>query len=51
VGQVALAMLVWNVREEGGMGWPGGLVAFALFGALAVALWRYGRRSPSPAPA
>lgn len=57
VGQVALAMLVWNVREEGGRGWPGGLAAFALFGALAVALWRYGSRgsradrSASSAPA
>jgi hypothetical protein len=49
--QVAIGMLVWNVREESGMGWPGGLVAFALFVALAVALWRYGSRAPSSAPA
>ncbi len=48
VGQIALGMLVWNLRDERGAG-PLGLVAFAIFAAIAVLLWRYGRRAPSPA--
>ena len=39
-GQVALAMLVWNVVDERGGGWPAGLVAGALFLVPTVALWR-----------
>jgi hypothetical protein len=38
--QVAIGMLVWNLRDERGLGLLG-LAAFALFGALALALWRY----------
>ncbi len=38
--QVVIAMLVWNVVNENGRGWVGGLVAAALFAVPAVALWR-----------
>jgi short-subunit dehydrogenase len=39
--QVAIGMLVWNVGQVGGSrGWLGGLVAFALLGIVALALWR-----------
>ena len=47
VAQVALAMLVWNLREEDGGGWIMGLGAFAIFAALAVALWRARPRAAS----
>jgi hypothetical protein len=49
VAQIAVGMLVWNWLDERGAG-AVGLVAFVLFAALAVLLWRYGRRAPSPAP-
>jgi hypothetical protein len=32
-------MLVWNVLDARG-GWIGGVIAAALFGLLAIALWR-----------
>jgi hypothetical protein len=38
--QVVIAMLVWNVVNENGRGWIGGLVAAALFAVPTVALWR-----------
>ncbi len=48
-GQMAIGMLVWNVLyPELGGGWRVGVPALLVFGALAVALWRYGRRAPSP---
>jgi hypothetical protein len=49
VTQMAIAMLVWNVLyPELGGGWAAGVPAFLVFATLAVALWRYGRRAPSP---
>jgi hypothetical protein len=40
-GQVAIGMLVWPILYvEGVGGWIFGLVAFAVFGALTLALWR-----------
>lgn len=39
VGQIAVGMLVWNVIDARGR-WVGGIIAAALFGLLAVALWR-----------
>jgi hypothetical protein len=42
--QVVIAMLVWNVVNEHGRGWPAGLFAAALFAVPAVALWRSRRR-------
>jgi hypothetical protein len=38
--QVAVGMLVWNLRElEGGSAWVAGIAAFIPFAALARALW------------
>jgi hypothetical protein len=49
--QVAIGMLVWNVLyPELGGGWPVGVAGLLVFGALAVALWRYGRRVSSSSP-
>ncbi|MBW2235224.1 MAG: hypothetical protein JRG85_07440 [Deltaproteobacteria bacterium] len=49
IAQVAIGVLVWNVLyPELGGGWPVGVPALLVFGALAVALWRYGRRVASP---
>jgi len=39
-GSVAVGMLVWSLRDPRGPGLLVGLVPFAAFGALAVALWR-----------
>jgi uncharacterized protein len=40
VGQIAIAMLVWNVVYVGGVGgWLAGLVSGAVFAGLARALW------------
>ena len=50
VAQVAVGMLVWNLRDVQGAGWVGGSVAALLFGALAVALWRARNRFAAPAP-
>lgn len=47
VAQVAVAMLVWNLREEDGGGWIMGLGAFAIFAALSVSLWRARPRAAS----
>jgi hypothetical protein len=48
VGQIAVGMLIWSLRDERGS--PAvGCVAFVLFAAVAVVLWRYGRRASSPA--
>ena len=38
--QVAIGALVWNLRDDRGHGWLGGLPVFAGCMALAVALWR-----------
>jgi short-subunit dehydrogenase len=38
VAQIAVAALVWNVVYQ--RGWVGGVVAFAVIGAVALALWR-----------
>jgi hypothetical protein len=40
LGQVAIGMLVWNVREPQGGGWLLGAGIAALFTVAAVALWR-----------
>jgi hypothetical protein len=40
VAQIAIGMLVWCVRDERGPGVVAGLVAFAVFAALAWLLWR-----------
>jgi hypothetical protein len=42
--QVAVGMLVWNLRDERGMGLLGGLAAGAPFALLTVVLWRARRR-------
>jgi hypothetical protein len=50
--QVAVGMLVWNViYPERGGGWLVGGAGLVAFGALAVGLWRYGRRASSSSPA
>jgi hypothetical protein len=49
VGQVAIGMLVWSVRDPRGAGWLGGAAVAALFAALAVALWRARGRFADPA--
>jgi len=38
--QIAIGMLVWNVVDPRGSGWPAGLIAGALFMIPTVALWR-----------
>lgn len=38
--QVSVAMLVWNVVDPRGGGWPAGLLGAVLFAVPAVALWR-----------
>ena len=48
--QVVIAMLVWNVINDNGRGWLGGLVAAALFAVPAVALWRARPVFSQPAP-
>ena len=41
VGQIAFAMLVWNVAYVGGVrGWLAGLLSATVFGGLAHTLWR-----------
>ncbi|MFQ5513861.1 MAG: hypothetical protein ACE5FG_05435 [Myxococcota bacterium] len=40
VVQIAVGMLVWNLRDPRGLGLPGGLASLALFGIPAVALLR-----------
>jgi hypothetical protein len=40
VGQVSLAMLIWNVADPRGAGWLVGLLGGALFAVPTVALWR-----------
>jgi hypothetical protein len=42
--QVAFGMLVWNLRDERGLGIAGGMASAAPFALLAVALWRERRR-------
>ena len=44
VGQVAVGMLVWNVLDDRGQGYLGGLFMALPFLALAVALWRSRQR-------
>jgi hypothetical protein len=39
-GQVALAMLVWNVINVNGRGWLAGGLTAAVFAAPMIALWR-----------
>ena len=39
VGQIAIGMLVWNLTDERGGGWPAGLISGAVFAVLAVWLW------------
>jgi hypothetical protein len=39
VAQIAIGMLVWSLRDERGSPVMG-VIVFALFGALAVAVWR-----------
>ena len=38
--QVTLSMLVWNLLDPRGGGWPAGLVAAAVFLLPTIALWR-----------
>ncbi len=40
VAQIAVAMLVWNLRVGDGQGWFSGLIAAAVFMAPTIALWR-----------
>ena len=40
VAQVALSMLVWNLVDDRGAGWPVGIAAMAVFMLPAIALWR-----------
>jgi hypothetical protein len=42
--QVAVGMLIWNLRDERGMGVLGGLASGIPFALLAVALWLEQRR-------
>jgi len=39
-GQIAVGMLVWNLRDPRGAGLAGGAVTAAVFVMLTVALWR-----------
>jgi hypothetical protein len=51
VAQIAVGMLVWNLRDPRGGGWIMGALAAALFAMLAIALWRArGRFGASTAP-
>ena len=47
--QVVIAMFVWNVISPHGRGWPGGLIAAAIFALPMVALWRARARFASAA--
>ena len=40
VVQIAIAMLVWNLIDERGQGWPTGLISAAILALPAAALWR-----------
>ncbi|MEN8185419.1 MAG: SDR family NAD(P)-dependent oxidoreductase [Myxococcota bacterium] len=49
-GQVAIGMLVWPIVYQGGIGGlAAGIVSFAVFGSLTVALWRARERFERPA--
>lgn len=38
--QIAVGMLVWNVLDDRGRGWPGGMIVALIFMLPTVALWR-----------